>query len=160
MIFYPADRRENAVQEDGRFSDMDKLVRMKRSKAPQHREQPQATNHLDEVSRLKIANKGRLTFLPAAPLLKDVVENPYGFESDVKYKTNQSSFDHESANGANTLILASAENQVVEELKQAVATSKKKLRLHVLDFIPTASLECGEDEFAVGRVQSPSGTPG
>ncbi|KAK8140591.1 hypothetical protein G3M48_003484, partial [Beauveria asiatica] len=72
----------------------------------------------------------------------------------------QSSFDYGSANGTDTLILASAENQLIDELKQAVASSKKKLRLHVLDFIPTKSPERGDDEFEVRRVQSPAGTPG
>lgn len=159
MIFFPADRRENAVQDDGRFGDIDKLVKMKKSRAPQHRKEQQTAGDLDEVSRLKIANKGRLTFLPEAKSLKVLVEDPDGFESDVKYETNQSSFNHKSTDSTNTLILVSAEDRVVEELKQAVATSKKKLRLHVLDFIPTPSLECGDDEFAVRRVQSPTDTP-
>lgn len=153
MVFYPAERREDTVQDDGRFSDMDGLVRLKRSRPPQHRGESQADNNLEEVSRLEIANKGRFTFLTEAAFPKVVVEDPGRFESDVKYKTKQSSFDHESVNGTNTLILVSAENQVVEELKQVVATSKgRNFHLHVLDFTPAQSLECGEDEYAVRRV--------
>ncbi|TQV89935.1 metalloreductase transmembrane component [Cordyceps javanica] len=156
VVFYPAERREDAVQDDGRFSDMDKLVRMKRSRPPQRRGASQADNNLEEVSRLEIANKGRFTFLTEADFPTVVVEDPGRFESDVKYKTKQSSFDHEPTNGTNTLILVSAENQVVEELKQVVATSKRRnFRLQVLDFIPAQSLESGDDEFAVRRVQPP-----
>ncbi|KAK8140722.1 hypothetical protein G3M48_002344, partial [Beauveria asiatica] len=160
VVFYPADSRKDAFQDDSRFSDMDKLGRTKKSQPPERRQKLMATNEPDKVPRHKVGNKGRLSFLPEAPLLKDVVEDPYAFETGVKYTTKQSSFDYGSANGTDTLILASAEKLLIDELKQAVATSKKKLRLHVLDFIPAKSPERGDDEFEVRRVQSPAGTPG
>ncbi|KAM0664350.1 hypothetical protein ACQRIU_006933 [Beauveria bassiana] len=160
VIFYPANRMKNAIQDGDKFSDMTELAKMSKFRPAENMEKYKVTNDTGKVTGLEVGNKGRLTFWPGPLPLKDVVDNPSVFENGVKFMTGQSSFDDEAADGTNTLILVSAENQLVDELKQVVVTSKKGMHLHVLDFIPPQSLEHGDDEFEVRRVQSPVDTSG
>ncbi|KAH8713470.1 hypothetical protein HC256_006691 [Beauveria bassiana] len=160
VIFYPANRMKDAIQDGDKFSDMTELAKMTKFRPAENMENYTVTNDTGKVTGLEVGNKGRLTFWPGPLPLKDVVDNPSVFENGVKFTTGQSSFDDEAADGTNTLILVSAENQLVDELKQVVVTSKKRMHLHVLDFIPPQSLEHGDDEFEVRRVQSPVDTSG
>jgi hypothetical protein len=142
-MFYPADPGEGVA--DGRFRHMDEMNKDQKE-AKTERMDTSNMDNTDKEARLGNDNAGRATNLAKAPVLKDVVEDPRGVESCVKLTTSQSSFVvDDDADDISTLILASAETQVVEELKQAVATSRKRLHLHVLDFIPPKSLEYSDD---------------
>lgn len=147
-MIYPADRGEKVG--DGKFRHVEKLDSKGKNKAKmEHMGTSMMSNidNTDEAAGLRDDNAGRVSNLAKAPVLKDVVEDPSGVESGVKLTTSQSSFiKDEDADDISTLILVSAESQIVEELKQTVATSKKRLHLHVLDFIPPKSLECIDDD--------------
>lgn len=162
MIICPADLREDTVQDGDEFDDMRKLGKMEMFQDNDRRDESaimDATAERTEETESTIGNTGRVTFVSKLCKLKDLVEDPREFESKAKEATKQSSFVHGDSD-SNTLIIVSAEQQIVEELKQAVATSKKQLRLHVLDFIPPKILERGGDAVELRRIQSPSNAPG
>lgn len=159
MIIYPADIREDTGQDDDEFDDMRELGKMEMFLDEEHEDEPETVDAKAEMTKPTVENAGRVTCVSNLCRLKTLVEAPREFESDMKAATNQSSF-LDGASDSDTLIIVSAEQQIVEELKQAVATSKKQLRLHVLDFIPPKTLERGGDIVELRRILSPSNTSG
>ncbi|KAK8144638.1 hypothetical protein G3M48_005531 [Beauveria asiatica] len=149
VIVWPGDLKAGATRGGGKCSEQ--VTPDKRGQLDSERdtERPATKDGKTGKSRPEVGNIGRLTYLESPPILKDVVENPKGFEAEVKWTTDQDAWIHDEAKNINTLILVSAENKIVDELKQAVATSKKRLYLHVLDFTPPRLLEREGDEVSL-----------
>lgn len=152
VTVWPGDLKAGAIRDGHKWSGMDAQDKTGKFEDERGTERPTTKDGTASKARSEVGNIGRLTYLRKPPILKDVVENPREFETEVKLTTNQNAWIHDEAKNTNTLILVSAENKIVDELKQAVATSKKSLHLHVLDFTPPRLLEREGDEVYLQRI--------
>lgn len=70
------------------------------------------------------------------------------FENEVRFQLVEKSCvlsdDNGNDHGGNTLILVSAENKIKDEIVRIVSKSRKKLKTHELDYVPTAEPICTE----------------
>lgn len=163
MILY--DSSAETAEDDGELQHGDErldssmaveghLVDRQHGRAAHNEKQAYTSNSID-LNKHRVEDKGRfldgkqvklegrITHLPIAPIFKDLVEDPGLFLSDIKSTTNKSYLQTEAPDDTNTLIIVSAENHVADQLKQAVATSRKDLHLHTLDYIPKKTSGCG-----------------
>lgn len=114
-----------------------------------------------DESEYKVKQLGRTTILPEAPDLRLIVERPGDFEKEMRFKLLDKSCimgdSDQDTRGGHTLVLVSAENSVRDKLANIVASSRKRLELHELDFVPqmppptSDSSPCGISEIEIAR---------
>lgn len=101
-----------------------------------------------DESEQKPNQLGRATMLPQLPNLQQLIEEPVDFENEVRFQLVEKSCvlsdDNGNDHGGNTLILVSAENKIKDEIVRIVSKSRKKLKMHELDYVPTAEPICTE----------------
>lgn len=94
----------------------------------------------DESERI-ITQLGRVTMLPQIPDLQQLIEDPVGFENEVRFQLLEKSCVMTDGDyndyGGHTLLVVSTEDAIKDRIVQIVSKSRKRLELHELDNAPT-----------------------